>query len=264
MDDEGRSEEERGEAARRIVALSPETAAGPIALLERIHPRTPPGLATALVTAAGESRAAGVGLAMVETLERMTPGMRGAALGRLLSRPDWTGALLDGVEAGSIRLTELDLDQKQALAAHPDAGIAERAKRMMASGGGLPDADRQKVIEELSAQVLQGGDVGRGKVAFEQQCAKCHSHGGTGGKVGPDLTGMAAHPAGGVAGAHPGPEPVGGGELRGLYGGDRRWAGSERVAGGGVKDGDRAGGRGGETRGCCGMRSRNWRRRGSR
>jgi putative heme-binding domain-containing protein len=58
----------------------------------------------------------------------------------------------------------------------------------------LPDADRQKVIDELSPLVLKGGDVAKGKLVFEQQCAKCHTHSGAGGKVGPDLTGMAAHP----------------------------------------------------------------------
>ena len=31
-------------------------------------------------------------------------------------------------------------------------------------------------------------------MVFQQQCAKCHAHSGEGGKVGPDLTGMAAHP----------------------------------------------------------------------
>src|SRR5262249_20025548 len=41
---------------------------------------------------------------------------------------------------------------------------------------------------------LAGGDPARGKEVFRQQCAKCHAHGGEGGQVGPDLTGMATHP----------------------------------------------------------------------
>jgi putative heme-binding domain-containing protein len=41
---------------------------------------------------------------------------------------------------------------------------------------------------------LRGGDPARGKEVFRQQCAKCHAHDGEGGKVGPDLTGMAVHP----------------------------------------------------------------------
>ena len=42
--------------------------------------------------------------------------------------------------------------------------------------------------------VLKGGDASRGKEVFKKECAKCHTHSGEGGKVGPDLTGMAAHP----------------------------------------------------------------------
>jgi putative heme-binding domain-containing protein len=42
--------------------------------------------------------------------------------------------------------------------------------------------------------VLEGGDASRGKEIFKRECAKCHTHSGEGGNVGPDLTGMAAHP----------------------------------------------------------------------
>jgi uncharacterized protein len=34
----------------------------------------------------------------------------------------------------------------------------------------------------------------RGKEVYKQQCAKCHTHNGEGGKVGPDLSGVAVHP----------------------------------------------------------------------
>ena len=88
----------------------------------------------------------------------------------------------------------LSLDQSQALAAHPDSKIAERAKALLARGGGLPDPDREKVIQALSPIVMKGGDASRGKEIFKKECAKCHTHSGEGGKVGPDLTGMAAHP----------------------------------------------------------------------
>ena len=38
------------------------------------------------------------------------------------------------------------------------------------------------------------GDPVAGKIVFQKQCAKCHTHSGEGTKVGPDLTGMAVHP----------------------------------------------------------------------
>ena len=58
----------------------------------------------------------------------------------------------------------------------------------------MPDPDREKVIQALAPVVLKGGDAWRGKEIFKKECAKCHTHSGEGGKVGPDLTGMAAHP----------------------------------------------------------------------
>ncbi len=48
------------------------------------------------------------------------------------------------------RLSELALDQKQALAAHPNREIAARAKKLLEQGGGLPDPDRQQVIDRLA------------------------------------------------------------------------------------------------------------------
>jgi uncharacterized protein len=112
----------------------------------------------------------------------------------LLGRADWTEALVNGAEQGKVQLSELSLDQKQSLAAHPNKAIAESAKKLMATGGGLPDADRQKVIDELAKVVLHKGDATKGKEIFKTNCAKCHMHSGEGAKIGPDLTGMAAHP----------------------------------------------------------------------
>ncbi len=69
-----------------------------------------------------------------------------------------------------------------------------RAKRLLERGGGLPDPDRQRVIDRLAPLLKEGGAAARGRIVFEQQCAKCHRHNGVGGQVGPDLSGMAAVP----------------------------------------------------------------------
>ena len=50
------------------------------------------------------------------------------------------------------------------------------------------------MIDRLAPELEHGGDPARGKLVFQQQCAKCHRHNGEGGQVGPDLTGMAAIP----------------------------------------------------------------------
>jgi len=192
--DEAAPEAGRIAAARQLIAFRKADADAARSLLELVTPKTAPTLAAGLVDAVGRSEAPAVGSALAEALPTLTPAVRPAAARALLGRGDWTGALLDAVEAGKVRIDELALDQSQALAAHPDKAIAARARGLLSRGGGLPDADRQKVIDALGPVVLKGGDADRGKAVFVQNCAKCHTYAGEGGKVGPDLTGMAAHP----------------------------------------------------------------------
>ncbi len=122
-----------------------------------------------------------------------TPQVRTTALRVLLSRPESTRLFLDAVEKGTMTFSELPLDQKQALAAHPDAKIAARAKALLAKGGGLPNADRQKVVEEFLPLIAKKGNVELGKAVFKKHCALCHTHSGEGAKIGPDLSGVAVH-----------------------------------------------------------------------
>jgi putative membrane-bound dehydrogenase-like protein len=192
--DEKTSEANRIDAARQLIAFRADDPAMVDALLDAISPRSTPALAAGLIDALGESEAESVGPALVEGAGRLVPSARSAALRVLLRRPRSTVALLNGIDKGQVALTDLTLDQKQTLAEHPDARIRARARRLLSQGGGLPNADRQKVIDELASQVLRKGDADKGKIVFQQQCAKCHTHSGEGGKVGPDLTGMAVHP----------------------------------------------------------------------
>jgi putative membrane-bound dehydrogenase-like protein len=192
--DESRHDEERSGNAARLVALRPIDPRTALDVLELITPRASRGLASGLVSAVARSRAPKAGARLIERLPTLTPSVRADALRALVDREDWTSAFLDATEAGKARLDDLSLDQKQALASHPNKTIAARVKSLLARGGGLPDPDRQKVIDALAPLVLRPADAVKGQEVFRQQCAKCHTHGSEGGKVGPDLTGMAAHP----------------------------------------------------------------------
>jgi len=194
--DDDQRDAKRIEAAGQLVEFRKADPAAASALLDLITARSSQELALGLVAAVSRSEAAEVGAALVEGLVRVTPAVRPAVLRALLGRADWTSALLEALERHEVELADLSLDQKQALVNHPNPAIAERAKRLLATGGGLPNADRQKVIDELSPVVLKPGDAAKGKQVFKEQCMKCHTHSGEGTKIGPDLTGMAAHPKG--------------------------------------------------------------------
>jgi hypothetical protein len=124
----------------------------------------------------------------------LTPAAKTFAIRILLVRPDSTTVLLDAIEKGTVKLTDLALDQKQTLADHPNRALRERAKKILERGGEIPNADRQKVVEKLLELTKRTGDVAKGKVVLKNQCLKCHTHTGEGTQIGPDLTGMAAHP----------------------------------------------------------------------
>lgn len=194
LDDESKSEAERGEAAARIIELRPDDEETAAEIIERITPRTAPELASRLVEALAKGRGEETGAALIAATPAMTPAARAATVRAALGRADWTAALLDAVEAGDLGWDAFSLDQRQALASHPSKALAERARRLIDQGGALPDADRQAVIDRLSKIVMEGGDTARGKAVYAEHCAKCHKHSGEGGDVGPDLTGMAAHP----------------------------------------------------------------------
>lgn len=194
LDDDGKSEAARVAAAKEIVDFKPADAEVLDGLLAKISPQTGGAIAAGILEACGNSSVDDVGAKLLAKMAALTPQAKQTALRILLSRENLTGALLTGVESGAARLDDLALDQKQVLANHPDMTIRDRAKKLLAMGGGLPSADRVKVIEELKFVVDKTGDATNGKAVFTKNCSKCHQLRGEGTKIGPDLTGMAVHP----------------------------------------------------------------------
>ncbi len=164
------------------------------ALVELIDGRQQPEFVEAIMQGLKNSSAKGLGAKLASCLERLTPALRPKVINTMLVRIDWSNDLLDCFESGALDINDLPLDRKQSLAAHPNEKIASRAKELLKKSGGLPNADRQSVIDQYAPLVQSGGNAQRGKVLFKAQCATCHIHGNEGNKVGPDLTGMAAHP----------------------------------------------------------------------
>jgi putative heme-binding domain-containing protein len=188
------SDADRLAAARQVVEFRPEDGDAAAKLLAAVTRESSPQFAAGVFEALAQSKSKDLGPAVIAKLSELPPTARPVALRLVLARPAPTKAFLDAVEAGKLRFDLLDLDQKTALAAHPEKAIAERAKKLLAQGGGLPDPDRQKVIEGLAAVLKTPGDAAAGKKLFAQHCGKCHKHGGEGQQIGPDLTGFAVHP----------------------------------------------------------------------
>jgi putative membrane-bound dehydrogenase-like protein len=188
------SDADRIAAAQQIIEFQPADDAAALTLLDAVNEKASAALAAGIFDALSASKAKGIGAAIVAKLKELPPSSRPAALRLVLAKTDSAKAFLDAVEKGTLRFDLLALDQRTALASHPDKEVAERAKKLLALGGGLPNADRQKVIEELKHLLTKTGSVENGKKMFTQHCSKCHKYGGEGTQIGPDLTGFAVHP----------------------------------------------------------------------
>ena len=184
----------RVEAAKQVVEFRPDDDAAAAALLAALTNDTTPAVTAGVFEALTASKSKAVGPAVVAKLKDLPSPARAAALRLVLAKPESAAAFLDAVEKGTVRFDLLALDQKTALASNPDKAVADRARKLLAQGGGLPNADRQKVIAELHHVISKDGDAANGKKVYTAQCAKCHLYAGEGTHVGPDLTGMAVHP----------------------------------------------------------------------
>src|SRR5205823_11182156 len=118
-------------------------------ILEQINARSAPEVSTGFLRALQASEGPEVGTRIADQILELTPGVRSVGLGVLLSRPEWTAIFLDRVENGKLQFGDLSLDQKQALAGHPDPRIRNRAVALMKTRDALPNAERQKVIDGL-------------------------------------------------------------------------------------------------------------------
>ena len=235
--DAAKPEAARIDAARQLIDLrktDPQAARDVIAL---VTAKTPPELASGLIAAVARSDSPEVGPALVDAMGPMTPAARKASVLALLGKTDWTDcAGRRDRERARCRCPCLSLSQSQALAAHPDSPIAERAKALLARGGGLPDPDREKVIQALAPIVLKGGDASRGKEIFKTRVRQVpHALGRGGqGRPGPHRHGRASQER--ADRPHPRPEPIGRGELPPVHRLDHRRPHPERPAGGRDED----------------------------
>ncbi|HYV39015.1 MAG TPA: glycosyl hydrolase, partial [Gemmataceae bacterium] len=184
---------ERVDAARELMAQKAKDKATVKELLDLLTPRTPTEVATGILGALKQSELPETGQMILDQMPTLTPAVRTAGIGVLLTRAEWTKLYLAGVQGGKLQLGELSLDQKQALAAHPNMDIRKTALALLKTGGALPNADREEVIKSMLEVTKTKGDPAAGKLVFTNTCNKCHIHSGVGTGIGPDLTGMAVH-----------------------------------------------------------------------
>jgi putative heme-binding domain-containing protein len=114
-----------------------------------------------------------------------TPPVRRAIIDGLLSNSERIKLLLDAVEAGQIKASEIDLQQVRRLTTHRDAAIKQRAEKVFAAA--IPQ-DRAKALADYQPVLEMKGDALRGQAIFEKNCAACHRIAGVGVDVAPNIS----------------------------------------------------------------------------
>ncbi|HEY2156005.1 MAG TPA: glycosyl hydrolase, partial [Isosphaeraceae bacterium] len=132
--DSAKGETARIDAAKQLIDLRRADAQAARDLIALVTAKTPPEVASGLIAAVAQSDSPEVGTALVDAMGPMTPASRQAVALALLGKTTWTGSLVGAIEAGKATLSLLTLSQSQALAAHPDNSIADRAKALLARG----------------------------------------------------------------------------------------------------------------------------------
>lgn len=129
---------------------------------------------------------------ILERYAQFSPSEKRVALATLAARPESAIAMLKAVEAKRIPGSDLSADlvrQLQFLKSDEVAGLLEKTWGTVRETA----ADKAKLIEEykqlIATKAKPKPDLGRGRAVFARTCQQCHSLFGTGGNVGPDLTG---------------------------------------------------------------------------
>jgi putative membrane-bound dehydrogenase-like protein len=122
----------------------------------------------------------------------LPPSDRRDALNTLAARATYAKALLAAVGEKRVPPGDLSADLIRQLRNHKDSEVDAAIGRVWGSARETP-SDRIKVIADTKAKLLtkatQAPDINFGRSVFAKACQQCHVLFGTGGTVGPELTG---------------------------------------------------------------------------
>ena len=107
-----------------------------------------------------------------------------AALTALTARDDRTLALLEAVQAGSIKAADFIASQVQGLLHSKDTKVVAAAKKALAA---VIPPSREEVVVKFKSAATTKGDATRGLLQYQARCVACHKAGALGIPVGPDL-----------------------------------------------------------------------------
>jgi putative heme-binding domain-containing protein len=164
-------------------------------LVQLLEPQREAVIQIAAVRAIGQLRETQAAASLLEPArwQAYTPQVRDAVLTVLLSEERLVSVLLDAVARRGISASALGASRWRRLTAHRNPAIRQRAEALYnAEETGTAMQVYQRKLPDVLAHT---GDPARGAAPFTRYCVACHTFNGTGGVVGPDLSGIRNQPA---------------------------------------------------------------------
>jgi putative heme-binding domain-containing protein len=153
--------------------------------LDLVHQETRQAVRLEIVAALAKNKDATGWRRILRRFSSAGPALQRAILDAVLLSSARTSLLLDELEAGRIKATEIDAERARRLLNSGDADIAARAARLLA--GALP-ADREQALAAYRSALAMESNAARGRAVFEKQCATCHQVDGLGIAFAPDIS----------------------------------------------------------------------------
>ncbi len=184
--------------AERLAAVSllaeGDFALSGVTLEKLIEPQQPFEIQSAAIRALGRLVPAEKSMLFVQRARwnTYTPTVRDALLAVLTGNQSFLPTFLAAVEAGEVPAYTVNPERRNQLMHHKDAAIKARAEKLFKD---LTPGDRMQTYEQSKSVLELPGDSRNGHAVFQKNCITCHTFGGEGKMVGPDLTGIRNQPA---------------------------------------------------------------------
>lgn len=121
-----------------------------------------------------------------------SPSVKPAVIAALLSNTTFIPILFTAIESGQIAAAEISSVDRVRLTKMKELAISEKATILFKE---LEAGDRMAVYQDYKNSVTNKAQAKAGAAIFHAQCSACHTYGGKGGQVGPDLSGVNNQPA---------------------------------------------------------------------